>query len=534
MFDDVCTERRRFNHLKGLDAYIEPSQYPVGTANVQESVKGQIVIQPISLTGTIISPCKVLKAFLQLPGVLDQIVSYMNGLERENDIMENVVQGTLWNEVIKPKFGDKLVLPLTMSFDDVATNKDLGSHATVHKLSACHLTISCLPPVFASVLENLFLVLLFHSADKDFGMEEVFRPLLEELKTLEEEGIEIKVNNTTIRVYLALCLLIGDNLGLNTILGFVQGFTANYFCRICKCHKEATKIQCYENPEFLRTEQSFNRDVQRNDQVSTGVKSKCIWNELSSFSNTINLYVDIMHDIIEEKISYPELNDLIQGFYYGNEFGNKPPLVNEEKIKKDENVGFSASELLCLIRYFPLMIGHKINQEDKVWQFYLCLRELVEMLFAPTFPRSSIPYLIDLIANHHKQYMELSKKDLRPKFHHLVHYGRIIKKIGPLKPIWTMHSEAKYKELRLAAHVISSRVKIDYTLSVKSSLKLCARFTMQKGLVHRFTFAPYSEEIPIEHIAGHLNFKHLVPSSEKTWNVVKWVNVDGTTYKPDM
>ncbi|KAJ1520357.1 hypothetical protein ONE63_003492 [Megalurothrips usitatus] len=467
--------------------------------------------------------------FFEIPGVLDQILSYMDGLERDN----------------------KLVLPLTLSFDDVATNKDLGSHATVHKLSACHLTISCLPPVYQSSLENLFFVLLFHAADKDFGLEEVFRPLLDELKDLQTNGIEVSINNVSRRIYFALCLLIGDNLGLNTILGLVQGFSANYFCRICKSHKEATEIQTVERADKLRTIQNYEHDLNRRDQISTGIKSKCIWNELSGFHITVNIYLDIMHDIIEgigvydmsfvieymvkikKLLTFQELNELVQGFYYGLELGNKPPLISDDNIKK-ESVGFNATEMLCLIRFFPLMVGHKIDNDDKVWQFYLSLRELVDLLFAPTFSRSSIPYLIDLVAEHHSQYMALSKRNLRPKYHNAVHMGRVISKVGPLKPLWTMRTEAKYKEIRQAAHVTSSRIKIDYTLSVKASLKLCGRLLTNKGLMRKFDYSPHCEEVSVRHLNEYVNFVHHLPANHDTWNIVKWVNVNGTLYKPGM
>jgi len=50
-------------------------------------------------------------------------------------------------------------------------------------------------------------------------------------------------------------------------------------------------------------------------------------------------------------VSYEELHDLVQGFFYGNqEFGNKPPLICKKRIMEKESLGFSASEMLCLIR----------------------------------------------------------------------------------------------------------------------------------------------------------------------------------------
>lgn len=555
MFDDVETEWKRLKTFREHNVYIDPVQYPVGTALLPKNVRGQVVMETVLLHGSFIPTRKILKLFLELPGVLDQILTYMTCLEKESDVMENIVQGSLWKDIIKPKFGDNLVLPLNMSFDDLETNKDLGSHTTVHKLSACHITVASLPPAFQSLLENVFLCLLFHSTDKAFGLEEVFRPLLNELKFLEEKGIEVVVNNRTIRIFFALCIISGDNLAINTILGLAESFTANYFCRMCKLHSKATKIATVENTAFIRTQAVHDRDVQRNDMTSTGVKHKCIWDELKSFKITENIYADIMHDLVgvadydmsfiidymvqqKKWLSYDELNDLVQSFNYGKqELGNKPPLILPDAVKK-EKLGFSASETICLVRFFPLMVGHKVkNKEDRVWNFFLSLRDLFDRLLAPTISRSSLAILKEKITEHHKKYMSLSKNDLRPKYHKLLHYLRIIEAIGPLKPLWAMRSESKYKELRQAARVTSNRIAIAFTLSVKTSLKVCERFISQKGLEHRLEFSSYCERTQVDCLDDFVNFSHKLPSSCKSsdfWNIVKWVKVDGTDYEPGM
>ena len=244
MFDDVDTEHKRLKYFSEKNAFVQPEKYSVGTANVQKTQKGQVIVQPTTLTGTFVPPSKSLKSFLELPGVLDQILSYMRDLESESEIMENVVQGTLWRDEIKPKFGDKSVLPLTMSFDEFETNKDLGSHAVVHKLMACHIAISCLPLAFLSQLENMFLALLYHASDKAFGLEEVFRPLLTDLRNLETDGIDVIVDGNVRRLHFAVCLISCDNLGLQTVLGLVESFSAKevFFVEFAKSPKISLEL----------------------------------------------------------------------------------------------------------------------------------------------------------------------------------------------------------------------------------------------------------------------------------------------------
>jgi len=40
------------------------------------------------------------------------------------------------------------------------------------------------------------------------------------------------------RVYLTLGLVLGDNLGLNSILDFTSSNASKYYCRFCKVPKE--------------------------------------------------------------------------------------------------------------------------------------------------------------------------------------------------------------------------------------------------------------------------------------------------------
>ncbi|KAK3932754.1 Thymine dioxygenase JBP1 [Frankliniella fusca] len=117
------------------------------------------------LTGQFVPINLLLKGFLELNGVLSQILSYMDKLSVENYVLENVVQGDLWKKKIKPLFQGKLVIPLTFSFDDYDPDNVLGSHADVHKLGAGYLEIPCLPPEFQGSLDNKFLAILFHSSD---------------------------------------------------------------------------------------------------------------------------------------------------------------------------------------------------------------------------------------------------------------------------------------------------------------------------------------------------------------------------------
>lgn len=62
----------------------------------------------------------------------------------------------------------------------------------------------------------------------------VFQKLIEELNFLQSTGIQVVVNNTIMTVKFQLILILGDNLGLNSIVGFIESFKGLNFCRICR------------------------------------------------------------------------------------------------------------------------------------------------------------------------------------------------------------------------------------------------------------------------------------------------------------
>ena len=84
-------------------------------------------------------------------------------LEKSDGPIENLVQGTLWKNKIKPLFGDNIVLPLEGYFDDFEPCEAVGAHSGVFKLGAMYYTILSIPPEHRSSLDNNFSALIFHA-----------------------------------------------------------------------------------------------------------------------------------------------------------------------------------------------------------------------------------------------------------------------------------------------------------------------------------------------------------------------------------
>ena len=91
-----------------------------------------------------------------------------------------------------------------------------------------------MPPEIRSKLEYTILCALFNTLDrKIFTDKLIFTKIIEEFQYLKEIGINIHTSDGPRQIYFDLALITGDNLGISSLLGFVENFNANFFCRFC-------------------------------------------------------------------------------------------------------------------------------------------------------------------------------------------------------------------------------------------------------------------------------------------------------------
>lgn len=81
-----------------------------------------------------------------------------------------------------------------------------------------------------------------------------------------------------------------DNLGGNLALGFAQSFSATFYCRMCICTKEETKLLLTAQPEKYRTKSNYNEAIQIIEDCSKvdlketkGIAEYCILSNLQYF-----------------------------------------------------------------------------------------------------------------------------------------------------------------------------------------------------------------------------------------------------------
>lgn len=84
------------------------------------------------------------------------------------------------------------------------------------------------------------------------------------------------------------------------------------------------------------------------------------------------------------------------------------------------------------------------------------MKQIIDIVFDKCLQIEDIKLCKLLVTEHHNLYIKLFNTNLKPKFHHMLHYSLIIEQNGPLSLIWSMHFESKHKQLKDTAKSITS------------------------------------------------------------------------------
>lgn len=527
-FNVFDTEYKRFKYFKNTSNFLIPKKIFLGVSEDTRRKNDEVSMELKHRYSYYVPLGDTLKAFLELPNVYNDIMKYQRDLKNQfllDKVYRNIIHGSVWTS--KP---DSNILPLILYCDDFESGNPLGSHAGNYKMSALYCYIATIPPDHASKLENVFITTVLHSNDRvKFGNSASYQVVIEDLTALENEGITIAINNTQINVKFALAALAGDNLGVHGMLGFVESFSATYFCRFCVLPKQETARITYEMEDYLRKRQDYEGHY--NEKL--GIKEKCIWHALPDFHVYKNVTCDVMHDLCEgvHRYSMPliinyfiknnfftleNLNDRIKYFTYDDFEKNIPPPVSKQHLTNGVIV-FSATEMLCFVRNFRFIIGEFIPEGDAVWQYYLVLLEITEILLSQAISQPLLENLKTLLIEHHEMFIDLFKIDLKPKYHILSHYATIIKKIGPPIFVSSFKGEAKHRDLKSVAQSIRSRKNLPLSIVTKCQLKSCYRYFSKEGLLDDISFSDLDESDDATYLKEDFE--------------VTWYQINGTKYK---
>ena len=361
-------------------------------------------------------------------------------------------------------FSNSRNIALLLYTDDCEIVNPLGSKAGMHKIGVIYCTILNLPRKFRSSLCNCFLVALYNASDvKTYGFDSILQPLVENIQELERERIHISTDAIEGIV----------KVGIAQVTGFVESFVSHHFCRKCKMHIDQMRRASTANIELLRNYDNYNEDLQLKDPRSTGVKAPCLLNNVEHFHVATN-YAPVMHDLLEGVgrlevhlvladltqagfFNLDLLNSRITSFDYAPcDSKNKPSPITHNRIQKPDGAsGQTASQMWCLIRYLPLMIGDLVPEDNEHLELTLLLLECMDFIFSPETTIEETSFLKQLINNHHNFFLRMyPDRNLKPKHHFMTHYPQQIRLIGPLVNFWTMRFEAKHRFFKRLGHIV--------------------------------------------------------------------------------
>lgn len=483
IFEECRSEHLLIKKLKSIDCMNDVKEFIICSEVDSGHRNGEFSYYEKEVKGSVLPLRSQFKKTFEKESVLSNTLQQMNYLQNSKHFT-NFVQGPLWKQKTD-LYPGKILIPYFLYADDLEINNALGSHSTIHSVCNFYYSFPCFPSS-KNQINNIFLAAVVKSQDlKSYGNEKCLKPLVDELIFLENVGVDIKVSNEqNYHVHFVLGLLIGDNLGLNSLLSLNKSFSG-VFCRFCKVSKSQSNTLYSEKFELMRNVENYNSDVDEANPKLTGIKSVCIFNEIRSFHVVNNFCVDAMHDVFEgichydlcniikyfiqtmQYFSLELLNMRKQTFEYGAiEIDNTSPNITWAHLN-NRHLKMSAREMLTFVIHFPLMVGDLVPDNDEVWKFLLNLIQMIDHIMCFEINDTVIATLKSQIEFHNKEYVRIFKDNLKPKFHILTHYPTVLKNSGPVRKFWCFQYEAKHKQFKLYSHAITSRKNICLSLAKK-------------------------------------------------------------------
>lgn len=89
-----------------------------------------------------------------------------------------------------------------------------------------------------------------------------------------------------------------------------------------------------------------------------------------------------------------------------------------------------ASQAWTFATILPMVIGHRIPEDDIHWECYLLLLQIIQFSTGKVVSPSSVTCLASLIDQHHQKFIQCySSIKVTPKMHYMIHFSQRIMRL---------------------------------------------------------------------------------------------------------
>lgn len=168
-YENICncvsTESQRFSILR-KKGFFYPDEVYIGSPLVEKLVDNEMLHVHEMCFAAVIHLRKSFKMFLELPGMFNKTINYINVLKKEKYVISNIMQAVTWLNKYAEKYSNTLVLPFFIFFDEFECGNPLGSHAGSKKFGGVFTSLACLPPNVSSKISSIIFSTLIPVKEK--------------------------------------------------------------------------------------------------------------------------------------------------------------------------------------------------------------------------------------------------------------------------------------------------------------------------------------------------------------------------------
>ena len=438
---------------------------------------------------------------------------------------------------------------LIFYYDEFQVSCPVGNKTKKYDIGGIYFAVANMPR--RSRQSDVHLALLFHkSYVKKYSWKTILQPLLDDIKELEEVGVNFSTCGEVNNLKGFIELFVGDNLALHQVAGYFCSFRGTQLlCRFCHATHQDMQSKFNEDEFVQRTKKSYEAELKIVEEEGHtqevrrifGINQRCPLNVLSSFHCAEQMPIDASHDLFEGVVLYTlncvltsllvhrlldatGIHRMVAQFPYHATDVNKPQPPSCKGLRVD--VKQTCSEAWTFVRLLPLMVKAVWQSSMKypetlqtVMKTISGLIEIVQIIMANVVMDQDVVALQikiqDWLSLFRATFPECS---IKPKMHFLLHYPSQIRKHGPPSRYCAIRFESKHQEMKSFIRASKNRRNVCKTMAKKHQLKVCVDRGNAVHIRPRICDVVMCEA----HSTGHAGFE------EHTW--ARRIVYDGTKY----